>query len=237
MNDTVKCPQCGNENPISRLFCKHCGAKLDLSQVRTGRSIGHIVSGMLSRLIRFVVLVALLTVLGLLLWPTKPVGQAGTEGDSTRLRAKLTSLHEAISINRFLAGEITEEEVNAYLAALLKHTGERQPEGAPARRLTTQSIVISVAPESMVVHILAGWGPLALSYEVVGSPVLTDAGFGLVVATTRLGHLPMPGASRAWLAARLSGVFANLSEERHILDHLALIELKEQKVRVETRVR
>lgn len=210
---------------------------MDLSKVRTGPTVGFRVSTVLRRVLRSVVLVALLTVLGLLLWPTTPAGQRGTEGDSTRLRAKLTSLHEAMSHNRFLAGEITEAELNAYLAVLLKNTAAQDPEGARAGRLTTQSIVISVEPNAMVVHILAGWGPLKLSYEVVGTPRLSEAGFGFEVASTRLGHLPMPGASRAWLAERLSGVFANLNEERRILENLALIELKEQKMRVETQVR
>lgn len=33
MNLLVKCKQCGNENPVGDLFCRHCGAEIDLNNL------------------------------------------------------------------------------------------------------------------------------------------------------------------------------------------------------------
>lgn len=234
MNASVKCSKCGRDNEISRLFCKYCGDKLDLSNVRTGPSIAGMGISLVKRLIRFAVLLGLLAVLGLLLWPTEPSGLIGTDEDARSLHGKLVTLDGAIRGGTYARSEVTEQEINAYLSALL-----RPPDidgSASDTRFVAESVVVSLDEGSLTVHVLTSWRGLNVSYEIEGRPVWNESGFALDPQRVQLGHLTMPGAAGDWLAQRVAVIFERLESERFVLDHLTIHDGKKHRLRVETRV-
>ncbi len=232
MTAWVKCPSCGarNELLVDRLYCNRCSAPLDLSHVRFGASRSVSIGRFVKRLVRMLVLALLLVVLVLLLWPTTPQGTAGTREDAEACFEKLAELYDAIEAGHRLQRILTEAEVNGYLDALLE--GAVPDPEVRDTALNMRAINLSFTEEAFVVHILAEWNVLRLSYEIEGQPRLQDGQFGVDVLRVSLGHLPMPGPMKQRFAKRLLPLFEQLEQERYVLDNLTQINLGEARIRL-----
>ncbi len=234
MTARVKCPSCGarNELMVDRLYCRRCGAKLDLSQARFGLERGQAVAAFINRLLRLAILCLLIAVLALLVWPSAPQGATGTEEEGMTCFDKLADLYVAIHDNRALYRIVTEPEVNGYLDLLLAEATETQARSGLG--MTVRSINLSFTENTFIVHILAEWKILRLTYEIEGRPRLEDGGFEIEVLRYSLGHLPIPAPLRQRFAERLLPLFEQMDRERYVLDHLARIDLAPQRARLIT---
>ncbi len=232
MTAWVKCPSCRARNELSEtaLYCGKCGAKLDLSHVRFGEGPWAAMSLYVKRLIRVIVLVSLSAVLALLVWPTSPQGLPGTGEDGHACFEKLADLYEAINEGRALQRVFREEEVNGYFSVLLEEAATEWPESG--RELNVRSINLSFTESYFVVHILAEWKFLRLTYEVQARPRQHDGRFDVEALRVSLGHLPVPGPLRQRFAGRLMPLFEQMEQERYVLDHLTQIDLGPQRARL-----
>jgi hypothetical protein len=234
MTAWVKCPSCGarNDFTVNRFHCRSCGAKLDLSRLRTGPTPGRLISHYLKRLLRMVVLVTLLVVLTLLVWPTTPEGESGSAEDGLACFEKLAELYEAIGEGKRLERIFTEAEVNGYFVELL---AEAVPDGLETPRgLHMRAINLSFTEAEFIVHILAEWKVLRLTYEVAGQPRLRDGRFEVDVSRVSMGHLPVPGPLKQHFAGRLMPLFEQMDRERYVLDNLSQIDLRPGRARLRT---
>jgi hypothetical protein len=227
----VICGACGNKNPIGRIFCVHCGAKLDLDRSRkAARSSGGLIRA-LNRGIRFLVAAALLIAIIMALRPAVPTGSDGTLQDAQRLRQKLGLLKGAALDGRAISQNLSELEINGYLAELVT-----QVQQAESDRYRLRRINMAMGSGRIVVLLATSIGPMALTYELTGTPSRgADRRFAFALHRVRLGHLPMPGAMGNWLAGRAYSVFSRMEDERDLLDRMDAIEVGQGELAVRTR--
>ena len=176
-------------------------------------------------------LLAILLVLGLMIWPTRPTGQVGSAAEALQLRDKLVMLDRAIRDQKTAQADISESEVNAYLKKLLEQTAGA---GRSSGNVSVQSVTLSLDPMAWDLHCLTSWMGLPISFNVSGQPEWTKAGFHLNPDRLRFGHMPWPRSVRGWITRRLVVLFDNLDRERFVLDRVVIHSSINQHVRVET---
>lgn len=234
---SMNCPRCGHANELGRVFCSKCGVRLDLSRINArvlarGATKPH--EG-LFRMLRVLLLLFLAAVIGLMLWPAELVGEPGSVRDARRLENKIQGLIRAQDSGLYVFEIVSEREVNAYLADVLKNNESlSRSEGM---RLGIEAIRVQFLPDAMTVVILANWGPARLSYEVRGVPVTGTGAFSVDVQSARWGHLLLPGASADWVSGRVAVVFSQMKRDWGMLDQLERCDLGQGKVRLVTKGR
>ena len=94
-----RCTKCGAENPLGSVFCRQCGAKMDLRGLTSETVVQAQRPSLFARVAPMLVvvpLVLLLAAAGLALWPTmKPLGEAGTLVGARRVESRLRSFRVA----------------------------------------------------------------------------------------------------------------------------------------------
>jgi hypothetical protein len=186
----------------------------------------------MARFFRIVLLLAVAALAGVILWPARPVGITGAPEQADAFEKKVLSLEQAVRMRARLTVLVSEAELNAYLARAVNTTRESAQDAAMAMQIS--DLNMDVTPSVITTVLIAGWGPLRVSYEIVGTPEIKADGFSMNVKSARLGHLPLPGMLRDRLAARVRSVFAQLEREEHTLHRLAELELQDEHIRLQT---
>ncbi len=232
MSHEVTCPACGHANPLGRMFCMSCGARLELSEktVRQARERGMRGSGV-SRFIRLLVFLAALAALVAMLRPVSPAGATGGTQDSASLARKLNALQQAQLEHRSLHVIAEESEVNAYLQEALEESRKTQG-GGSFFELTR--INVAFAKDELTVLLVAERGQLTVTQELRGAPVIEGGRFALKLTSVRVGQLPLPGAAGRLLAGRAAVVFSGMSREREVLGRSWKVETILGKARIQT---
>jgi hypothetical protein len=230
MTLTVTCPVCRKENEPSRIFCRYCGNKMDLSKVHVERRP---VAEWLRRVwlvVRLVVLVGLVLVLGLMLWPARPIGAIGDPVAGQRCAFMLDELRDAMLAGNRLHHDFSEEEVNAYLQDLLPRSAP--PAGWTAPQLHLTHISLYFSEDEFTLHLRSEWNRIPLTHRVTGVPRRDERGYGLEVASVSIGHLYLPGPFKARYAERLLSIFDPLYRERALLNGLHQMDMAEGWIRL-----
>ena len=181
------CPKCNSPIILGRVFCNHCGAKLDL----TGMS-REMIPGKAHRwaplILKTVVPLAILLAVvcaALALWPrTETIGKAGTRMGARRAESQLATVRE-LGAGQTLTVWLNEEDVNGYFEFF----------GDSRMRLRTFRVVTHRG--YCVVRAIRQLDPLemgrvrivlTLSLDMACVPV----GNRLAPRRGSLGHLPLP---------------------------------------------
>lgn len=128
----IKCTACNYDNPIGRVHCVQCGGKLDLAAIVTsdqatgahgevvvkvqkagggGFSIGRAIRKLVS-----LVIVAVLGVVGVLMWQEMPAENIATNAAlALAAKARVDSLMQAQEQGKPLTITFNNKEINAYL--------------------------------------------------------------------------------------------------------------------------
>ncbi len=231
MSIDLVCPQCGHHNRVVGVFCAKCGARMGTPEIET-RAERASAAGLLGGLVRLLFALAVLGVVGLLLWPVRvPVAPAG-EGQVESYLGKLAGLRDAIEAGHLTAEVFTEAEINGFLAKRLAGTaGAGEARGL---RLALHALHVNVSDRLVTVTVLAGYGPVRLSYQVSGQPVIGTRQVTFPLASARVGHLPFPGPAGNWVASKVMQAFTGLEEERFVLDHVEQCDLAVGRLRLVT---
>lgn len=173
----------------------------------------------LRRLVRFLVTTGLLVLLAGILWPLAPQGAAGTRQDAESFYLKMQVFERALKNGHYLDQVFTEQEINGYFAETLKNTPQAVSNSTATLKL--QAIRFQLLPGSFTVLILAGLGPIQLSYRIDAEPLPPDNGRGFDIRIRRAhwGHIPLPPQPAQWMAERIGKIFSRMKRERAILDH------------------
>ena len=87
----VKCQNCGHENQLGAIFCRGCGGKLNVEQLRPkvehSKTVGNW-AGVLRKLIGFIIFLALATVILMLFYPDDLSNYSTLSGDNAIKAAK-----------------------------------------------------------------------------------------------------------------------------------------------------
>jgi zinc-ribbon domain len=233
MSVTVECQKCGSENRLGQLFCRECGAKLDLSKLtpegvsRKRNAIGF--SGVVARMVRIVISLALVTILGLLCWSAPATGDVSSADGAQIIRGKLSALRGAVLARVDARESLAEADINAYLNTVL--TGGTKSPGRLTMRLA--EIRLDIHPEYTDVLLKATLGPMPITYlaDVV---IKRDAGgrFSFTPGEVRIGRLPVPGPVRTKVLGQMASTFQNLQEEYTLFNRLAKVEFADGEVKV-----
>lgn len=226
MSQEVRCPKCKVENRAGAIFCKGCGAKLGAAQISMRNAPSGGVGGRgLYLIVRVVILLALLTVLGLVLWPIPPSGQVGGEHEIETLSAKIGQAKHAIEYRQGVNLQISDAEINAALAE-----GLRQTEQTGRRKLV--AVRMAFAPGRIRVGADTRIGPVRLTYDVTGVPGTINGAFAFKPKQARFGHLPIPAPAVPLVANRLAQVFSRMEDEKSILSYAQSMEIGKGHVNV-----
>lgn len=236
MSSVIECPQCRQGNELGRIFCTRCGTKLDMTRLTHGHMGGRFdLPGFLLGAVRVGIFLAMLVVLGLLLWPTPLAGQRGPEAEVTALLGQRQALVRAVEARQEVKLEASELALNAYLDATLK-AGQRQEAVVGAWMMRLDAVNVAVQPGVVIVTTLAHWGPLAITWEVSGVPQVAERHFALVVKSGRIGHLGLPQVGADWMASRMAVLMNRWGADRELLDQLASVVAERQTLTLVTKL-
>ena len=177
----VACTQCGTENELTSLFCSDCGAKLDLTKVEHGdikksvkkeRGVG---GNPILKLIRLVVVLALIALIGVMLWPPVPGGEVGEKELAGEYESVRQQLIDAAENGREYEAILPERAINAYAMDVVAKQG-----GAGFGALSDVNISI-IDKEEVEIMATMKFGPVPLVYVVLGRPTVGPSGFDFAV--------------------------------------------------------
>ena len=226
---TIACVRCGHQNVLGRIFCTNCGQKLDFRALdRTPR--GRPGAGSpVARFVRIAVVLAIVGAIVMVLKPASPLGASGGLQEAQRLNQKIRVVRAALLDGKTATQEISEPELNGYLAEVIKRTNENLPKDKK-QPVLLKAINVHFTPDHVVIVMLAQAGPLTLSYSIAGKPAKQDRKFVLTTEGSRFGLMPVPKAANGWVSGRISYVLGRLGNERALLDQVSKMELREGSV-------
>ena len=222
------CSKCGMENPLGRVFCGSCGAKLELSHMGSDTVAGSQSASVMFRhglkLVIVVILVIAAVVVTAFVPKTRVIGKKGTNRGSRRVGSALRMI-KGLPNGRALKKTFTEADINAYL------------EFSKARKLKMKSVSVAVGDGYFRVRVIRAIGPFALgpvqiepkiSHELMCVPV----GDAVVVRRANMGHLPLFGPFKTLLVRGLHRKFAG-QKEWAAFEYLATIQAEENRITLE----
>lgn len=225
MSYEVTCGSCGHRNPMGRLYCMSCGAKLEVTEKsvsaagaagRRGAATG--------RYVRLVINLLLLLVVVQLVRPAPFRAEIGSRADANALGRKLTVLQDAVMENRARTEVLPEAEVNAYLFEILQRSN---PSSRRWLGLNLQAVRLQFLDGKALAVMSAGQGAWQITQEITVVPVRGDGGWTCNVTAMRIGHLPLPGGLARRLAARSARVFDGLAREAEVIKRLKDVRIKQ----------
>jgi hypothetical protein len=230
---TIKCQKCGAENRLGQLFCRECGTKLDLSQLKPGTH-HHITlssTAVIVRIVRLLIAISLIVILGLLCWGVGAPGDAPNPQGSQVVQAKMSALRGAIMRNNDVQDIFLEADINGHLNSMLV----RGVQGRGLLKLSLKELNVDLNSSSAKVWMKTSLGPIPLTYSTdvqisraADGQLIFDAG------KVHIGHLSMPGPLRSRIINQFVAVYAGLREEMTLLNRLGEVRVEDGILQVAT---
>ncbi len=178
--------------------------------------------------LRIVAFTAVVAMIVLAFWPPRAEGLRGGDEDATACGSKLGTLAMAAATSNTIERTLSEEEINAHLGRLVDQNRAAQQSQGLTLGLTGLSV--DLGQESSALYISGRFVVVPLVFEarfVPGSPPSP-----LRLRSLRLGHLPIVGPFKAFVASQMKALLAALPTESTVLDRLDGIEMYEDRVTV-----
>ena len=236
----LTCPKCGYDNELGRIFCHSCGAKLDLSEIKSPKQGGMKLkkkgggTGRLFwRVIGVVVLLALIGVVYLAAQVPSVRPISITSQEMISAEKKRFDLDQLAVKNRPQVISITQAELNAFISSL----GFEKGRGKGAA-VTPSTLQLELG-DGVVTAVFVGKVSLGSSFSkqvylsYTGRPIVEDGQFEFQPVRGAIGSLPLNAAilEQTGILDRWFGkLFSNLSGEKRILDSLKSISVTSQQV-------
>ncbi len=236
----LTCSKCGYENELGRIFCHSCGAKLDLSEIKSpaqggprlkkrGAGTGRLVS----RAIGLVILLAVAAVIYLAAQvpDVRPINT--TNQDMISVDKKRFELDQLKAQNQPRVISITEAELNAFIGSLGFNTS-----GGKGATVTPNDLQLELG-DGVVTAVFVGKISIGSAFSkrvyisYTGKPVIEDSLFAFKPVRGAVGSLPIPASilETTGIFDRYFGkLFANLSKEKQVLDSLKSISVTPREV-------
>ena len=219
---TVICPQCGFENKAVGVFCTRCGGRMSVGAPNTKVTREPLRIGRaLSFIGRSAVLLGLVGAIALMALP-QPLPAI----DVDRKRARefnewLQKVEETLQQGGGVRNAVRQADINNYLAECIAASTARENQSW-SLAMSLQQFQIFLQNGTVRAVAVGGFGPLDISFDVTGSPVVRDGHFALDVSEARIGRLKMPAFARDFVAGKLAGIVGDMRQERYVLDHLKI---------------
>ena len=223
----IECSNCGYSNDLGRMFCSSCGQKLNLHDTsmtdlndRREVDYGKWIRGVLAGLL----ILGVGSLAGAILWPVKPPPVFYEATGAIQIPIKARAVRTALSYNREIKIDLTEGELNGFLA-----------ERAKSRKAGKLAIDLKTG----MFDLYAGfdWSPATniTWLAKVKIPVSMDmrAGFQagvLMIERCRIGHLPLPGSSKNVVIDYFATMFSDITGEKRVVSLLKNVAIEDTKV-------
>lgn len=222
----IECSNCGYQNDLGRMFCVSCGQKLNLrdtsmADLRERREVDY------GRWIRLVLIWTVILVIGglagAIFWPVRTPVVFHDDAGVVQIPIKAKAVRAALSYNREIKIDLTEGELNGFLA-----------ERAKSRKIG--KLVIDLKTGSFDLYSGSYWSPGTNVpwLATVKIPVSMDLRGGfqagvLIIERARIGHLPLPRTARNAVIDYFSALFPDVIGEKRIVSSLKGVALDENK--------
>ena len=230
----VICQKCGYDNELGRIFCHSCGTKLNLSEIKSpsqggkslkkkkaggvGRTIGRIIYGAILLVVAAAIYLAI-QVPGL-----RPISTSNEDLNSAD--KKRFELDDLLTQKTPRTISVTEGELNSFIDTLgFAKQGARNLEVIPTKLQLELGDGVVTAIFIGKVH-FGGSVEKQIYLSYTGVPTVEGGHFVFKRVGGALGSLPIT----PWLLETTglfdrcyARIFANLDQEKHVLDSLASI--------------
>ncbi len=201
----IKCPNCEADNLLGAIFCRGCGKKLDIDNLKpdqleskpkkVAKSAAHIVRN----IIMLVVLVVVIGGIALALLPPK-ISATGELADAASATAmtKMGNLQEG----RAREAEVTEDEITYAARRILKLTeddksalAKKNAEEGITQNVLADDVFVSL-PQPGEVHVILKerlFDAVTIFYTMIVSVSEGEEGIVLTPTGYKVGRLPMAG--------------------------------------------
>lgn len=194
----IKCKECGHDNELGSIFCRDCGAKLDVEAIQPDmidKKASANIGGIIRNLISAVVLIGLVIVLGLMFYPEKmtsfELNPAQQSAAKDKLNYLLSKIDGGYGDSKYV---FTPDEVTyLYNNELTKDVAEDDD----ASGFVIGDMLVEVDEDGFVVLTMNGklFGKIPTTFSLKG--VLNSDPLSLDVKAAKMGHLPVPGFAQA----------------------------------------
>jgi hypothetical protein len=227
----IKCPQCNHDNQLGAIFCRNCGAKLDVESIRPKvidhRSGDWDLFGIIRRVISLGVLLCLIGVLALMFMPSPDYVQTLTEDQIEAARTKFDELNRRLEggfgndTYIFTAAEMTYLYNDKFLAAPTAESGGTYNIDRLSFHLDFQGYTHLRLSTKL-------GGKIPTTFELKGfipDPSEESTGASLTVTKTMMGKLSMPSMANKKVVEKFMPALDGSAIQR-ILGSTARIEVQ-----------
>lgn len=232
MGMEFECPHCGHRHKTVGVFCASCGQKMGtpkMVKVREPIDLGRI----LGALVKGTIMIVIAVIGGAALWPLSPSTPVSDYDRMQKFAIAIEKLNAAIDDHKPAEQVFAESEINTYFATKiqrLQEKGGNLSDFTMALHGLTFNLTTNLQVRATAISAV---GPIRVSYQVTGTPVVDRQGFSFRVTEARLGHLKMPHpAAREWVADKVFMVVGGLAAERNVLNNATKLELFPGRVRI-----
>ena len=232
----ISCPKCGHTNELGRIFCHKCGAKLNLHEIKPPKKKGggsKSIVGWVFRVIEIAVVVGIVIAVYLMLQvPTvKPL--TTNYNDLIAVDQARTDLEQRINTHTPVTVQLTESQLNAFFDSFHFEKNEGKALQVLANKLQAE---IGDGDIKLILLGALKVGPSwerKISITYTGVPEVEDGEFVFQPVSGAIGALPinrqllqMTGLFQKYFGT----VFANLKQEKQLLDQVTSITAKDKLV-------
>ncbi len=227
----IPCAHCGFSNDLGRVFCTRCGVKLDLkrtSQADLEKRREIEFGPILSRLAVFLFIVVPLVLVGLALWPAKPVALPVDPAGAQQVMMKTRAIKQAVSARQRVGVDFMEPEINGFLASRATLRGVKILNvDLQQDRFTLMSTLAWRPPDATnIAWVVKNKVALPVSFSMIA----TFRNGQFVVKSARMGHLPLMGPTQAIAKKYFSGLFNDVIAEKQIVDAVAEAVIRQDRI-------
>ena len=207
----INCPQCGADNMVGAIFCRTCGAKLDLDAMRPesfqeqGETTVKKVGKTVLRICTLAIFFVLLGFLVALFLPTK-----GTiSGDlDKKAMSRVTVMYKWMQrpSKKYHVFRFTSEESTALLNEVLSFPGS----GA----LTPTHLSVEFLEDENVRLVLKSllFNAVPIQASLIGAFEVTENGIEFSAVSAKAGKLPLPTSMQALVLSKFNSLIADNKE-------------------------
>ena len=230
----VNCPQCGADNMVGAIFCRTCGAKLDLDAMRPesfleqGETKAKKLGIIILRICTLAIVFALVGLLVALFLPTK--GTISGELDKKAM-SRVSVIYKWMQrpSRKYHVFHFTSEETTALLNDQLSFpdSGVLTPTHLSVELLTDGNVRLVL--KSLLFNVV----PIQTS--LIGAFEVTENGVEFSAVSAKAGKLPLPTSMQALVLSKFNSLIADNKEFDTVRKKVKSLEVKDDSLRIVSR--
>jgi len=226
----IKCIECGHENQLGSIFCRECGAKLDVDKLRpevSDKKISFNVLGFIRSFIALALLFGAIAILGAMFYPASVSPQPLTEKEQKAAEAKFKAMIAKIDDD---IGEDAYTFTPAETTYLYNNILTEKSEDGDGPSYKVNNMVFETDPMSGTVRVamLSSLYGISTSFELSGAISSENDKPEFTILGQKMGHLSIPKGLRNKIVEKFTPVLDDpRGAIRKVLDNAKSIAIED----------